>query len=193
MDFISFLNEIALALLKHGWSVTTIGIAVTALLRVNGVRKIILKRLPKRFRHEDKLERIERKIDALTAHMGVQEWIASSSEVTTPSSVKKSVMPSISHWAAFITARRAKCSTNLTMRRKKVMSKFKSRKFILAVVSAILIVLNDGLDLGIDSNTVLTFAGMVSVWITGEVVVDFAKAKKVVANEEHYTDTDHSV
>lgn len=56
------------------------------------------------------------------------------------------------------------------------MSKFKSRKFILAVVSAVLIVLNDGLDLGIDSETVLAFAGIVAVWITGESVVDAKRA-----------------
>jgi len=62
------------------------------------------------------------------------------------------------------------------LRRVKMMSKFKSRKFILAVVSAVLIVLNDGLDLGIDSDTVLAFAGIVAVWITGESVVDAKRA-----------------
>lgn len=56
------------------------------------------------------------------------------------------------------------------------MSKFKSRKFILAVVSAVLIILNDGLDLGIDSETVLAFAGLIAVWITGESVVDAKRA-----------------
>lgn len=60
------------------------------------------------------------------------------------------------------------------------MQKFKSRKFILAVVGAILIVLNDGLDLGVDSDTVLAFAGLLAVWITGESVVDSARAKKEV-------------
>ena len=55
-------------------------------------------------------------------------------------------------------------------------NKFKSRKFILAVVSAILIVLNDGLELGIDSNTVLAFAGIVATWIIGESAVDAKRA-----------------
>lgn len=71
MDYVS---EVLTALIKHGWSLTTIGIALTALLRVNGVRKIILRRLPKRFRHEDRLERIERKIDAIATHTGVPDW-----------------------------------------------------------------------------------------------------------------------
>ena len=66
--------------------------------------------------------------------------------------------------------------------------KFKSRKFILAVVTAVLIVLNDGLDLGIDSETVLAFAGIVAVWITGESVVDTARANsdKATKEEESY-------
>lgn len=74
MDLYNWTSEIIITLLKHGWSLTTIGIALAALLRVNGIRKIILRRLPKRFRTEDRLERIERKIDALSAHMEVPEW-----------------------------------------------------------------------------------------------------------------------
>jgi uncharacterized membrane protein len=71
MDAIQFTTEIINAIIRHGWSLTTLTVAVMALLRVNGVRRIILRRLPKRFRYEDKLERVERKIDALSAHMGV--------------------------------------------------------------------------------------------------------------------------
>lgn len=71
------------------------------------------------------------------------------------------------------------------------MSKLKSRKFILAVVGAILIILNDGLDLGIDSETVLAFAGLLAVWIGGESVVDAKRAGKEKANEEFTTSTDH--
>ncbi|MBB6672639.1 hypothetical protein [Cohnella nanjingensis] len=53
--------------------------------------------------------------------------------------------------------------------------KFLSRKFLLAVVSAALIILNDGLDLGIDSQTVLAFAGIIATYIVGESAVDLAK------------------
>ena len=56
------------------------------------------------------------------------------------------------------------------------MNKWKSRKFWLAVVSALLIVLNDGLDLGIDKDTVLSFAGIVATFILGEAGVDAARA-----------------
>lgn len=58
------------------------------------------------------------------------------------------------------------------------MQKFKSRKFWLAVVSAILVVLNDGLELGVDSETVLAFAGIVATWIIGESAIDTARTKK---------------
>jgi len=61
-----------------------------------------------------------------------------------------------------------------------MLQKLKSRKFILAVVSAILIVLNDGLDLGIDQDTVLAFAGLVATWILGESAIDATRAKAQV-------------
>lgn len=54
-------------------------------------------------------------------------------------------------------------------------SKLLSRKFILAVVSAALVILNDGLDLGIDKDTVIAFAGIVATYILGESAVDVAK------------------
>lgn len=53
--------------------------------------------------------------------------------------------------------------------------KLKSRKFWLAVVSALLVIANDGLDLGIDSETVLAFAGIVIGYIFGEAYVDAKK------------------
>lgn len=90
MDYVS---EVLTALIKHGWSLTTIGIALTALLRVNGVRRIILRRLPKRFRQEDRLERIERKLDAIAAHTGVSDWKsgASTTLISGPTNSKPSL------------------------------------------------------------------------------------------------------
>ena len=57
------------------------------------------------------------------------------------------------------------------------MQKMKSRKFWMAVVTAVLVVLNDGLDLGIDQDTVLTFAGLVATWILGESAIDATRVK----------------
>jgi|GEM_PF-2059844 len=67
-----------------------------------------------------------------------------------------------------------------------MLQKLKSRKFILAVVSAVLVVLNDGLDLGIDQETVLTFAGLVATWIIGEAAVDATRAKGAAQNGTDY-------
>lgn len=50
--------------------------------------------------------------------------------------------------------------------------KLKSRKFWVTVVSAILIVLNEGLGLDIDSETVLGFAGIIISYLLGQSYVD---------------------
>lgn len=50
--------------------------------------------------------------------------------------------------------------------------KLKSRKFWVTVVSAILIVLNEGLGLDIDSEAVLGFAGIIMSYILGQSYVD---------------------
>ena len=65
------------------------------------------------------------------------------------------------------------------------MSKLKSRKFILAFVGAALIIANDGLDLGIDKDTVLAFAGLLATWIVGEAAVD---AKRVGGKSDDTVD-----
>lgn len=71
------------------------------------------------------------------------------------------------------------------------MEKLKSRKFILALATGILIVLNDGLNLGLNTETIMYVVGIVATWITGEALVDTARAKKTAAakapnNEETY-------
>ena len=58
--------------------------------------------------------------------------------------------------------------------------KLTSRKFWLSIVSATLVVLNDGLDLGIDQDTVIAFAGLVISWILGESAIDATRAKAQV-------------
>ena len=66
-------------------------------------------------------------------------------------------------------------------------SKLLSRKFILAVVSALLVILNDGLDLGIDKDTVIAFAGIVATYIIGESAVDVSK--KTTTEKKEYDTT----
>jgi uncharacterized membrane protein len=55
------------------------------------------------------------------------------------------------------------------------MEKFKSRKFWLAVITAVLVILNDGLDLNIPKDAIMTVAAIVISWILGESFVDGVK------------------
>lgn len=67
--------------------------------------------------------------------------------------------------------------------------KLTSRKFWMAVVTGVLVVLNDGLDLGIDTETVLAFAGIMATFIIGESAIDakrVQKEKEVVSDEPNY-------
>ena len=50
--------------------------------------------------------------------------------------------------------------------------KLTSRKFWMAVISALLVVANDGLGLGINADVVIPFAAIVIAYILGEAYVD---------------------
>ena len=53
-----------------------------------------------------------------------------------------------------------------------MIEKLKSRKFLLAVVSALLIIANDGLGLNLDKDTIMTLASIVISYILGQSFVD---------------------
>lgn len=53
-----------------------------------------------------------------------------------------------------------------------------SRKFLLALATGILVVLNDGLDLGLDKDTIMMVVTVVVGWIFGESGVDIARTRK---------------
>lgn len=56
--------------------------------------------------------------------------------------------------------------------------RLKSRKFLMAVAAALLIVLNEGLGLGIPPDAYGWFVGVVVAWILGESYVDGKSAGK---------------
>jgi hypothetical protein len=56
--------------------------------------------------------------------------------------------------------------------------KLASRKFVLAVVAALVVILNDGLGWGVDGETVMAFATIVVGYIFGEAAVDAVKMKR---------------
>ena len=58
------------------------------------------------------------------------------------------------------------------------LQRLKSRKFIMALASAIFIVMNEGLDLGIPPDAYGWLVGVVVAWILGESYVDGKAAGK---------------
>lgn len=50
--------------------------------------------------------------------------------------------------------------------------KLKSRKLWMSVISGVLVILNEGLGIGVDSNTVLGFSGIIMSYILGQSFVD---------------------
>lgn len=52
------------------------------------------------------------------------------------------------------------------------MEKLKSRKLWMAIISAILIIMNEGLGLKVPGETVLSFAGIVISYILGQSYID---------------------
>ena len=58
------------------------------------------------------------------------------------------------------------------------MERLKSRKFLMALATALLMVLNEGLDLGIPPDVYGWIVGVVIAWILGESYVDGKAAGK---------------
>ena len=52
------------------------------------------------------------------------------------------------------------------------MEKLKSRKFILVVATAILTICNDGLGLGLPTESILSIVGLVASYVVGQGYVD---------------------
>jgi hypothetical protein len=177
MDAIGWLVEVIIAITKHGFSSTAIIIAVIALFKAKGVQNRVLKRLPKRFRTEDRLERMERKVDALMSAGGVV-WDAEKLNLSASGKSLPTLLPVVSWYADIVEWFTQKTETfRMRGRMRNMSSKLKSRKFWLAIISAILVVLNEGLDLGISSETVITFSGIVLSFIFSEAYLDGKKLK----------------
>lgn len=119
-------------------------------------------------------KRIEKKLDHIYKEGG-KEWPADILKLS-----NKSTAPTLSKHFTLLrtgkyTARSTKQHTNGRVVK---MNKMKSRKFWLAVISAVLIILNDGLNIGIDQEAVFAFAGVIMSFIFGEAYVDGKKKDK---------------
>ncbi len=57
------------------------------------------------------------------------------------------------------------------------MEKMKSRKFIMSLVGGLIVVANDGLNLGLDGDTITQFVGIGVGYLVSQGAVDAMKAK----------------
>lgn len=57
------------------------------------------------------------------------------------------------------------------------MSRFTSRKFLLAVASVVLVTLNEVFDLGIDEQAYMAIVGPIVAFIAAEGAIDFQRAR----------------
>jgi hypothetical protein len=186
------LLEMSHTVWKNGLTLSALGTALYVLLKQRKVKKRLRKFVPWILDDDNEIKeyvqnqkRIEQKVDALLQERGIVYCAKESGTKAYPTSGKTSfTLPWVEKYSAHIVKRFINFNTKRGMRR---MNKFRSRKFVLAVVAAILVVLNDGLELGVDSNTVMSFAAIVVGYIFAEAHVD---GKKVNPVEEHSFDSE---
>ena len=178
-----YILEVIGAFLRYGASPTALVLSGLALFRTRRVKRLISRHFPWLFRddsdvlnYKDRQMRIEEKVDAIARHLGVETCGAL--EIGTSGRMNSKALSNSLPGAI---------SPEKPFERMIKMNKFKSRKFWMAVVAAILVILNDGLDLGVDSDTVLAFAGLVASWIIGESAVDAKRAGNNVVSPEEET------
>lgn len=147
---------------------TLLGVIVL-LMRQNNIKKMVNSHLPKKFRdtQSNDIYDMKRDIKAIKQHLGVVEC----GDTKTSSNMEAKSLKRLRTIFSKVTLLR-----KLLLRRKKKMSKWKSRKFLITLVSAGLLIAKEGLGYEVDSETILAFAGIVVTWIIGESHID---AKKV--------------
>lgn len=165
-------------------------VALIALFKTKRFKRFVGRHAPWMFRddtdilnYQDRQIRIEDKIDALMSAGGVTwdaDLMIGKNAANVTDGVKKNLT---SLQAVFVLAGITKSFTHVTeifhLRGKTTMkSKFLSRKFLMAIISAALVIANDGLELGLDQNTIVAFGSIVVGWIVSEAVVDVSGKEK---------------
>lgn len=191
-----FLIDILHSLWRNGFSLTALGAVVFVILRQRKVKRKLQRLVPMLFSEDSEVKEyvqnqkvIIRNLKILFTFLGVEgEWNAGTSQSEKKDCrVRFTSLPKAGWLARYAGLFIPKQRIFQFRKEKMNMNKFKSRKFILAVVGAILIILNDGLDLGIDSNTVLAFAGLLATWIVGESAIDATRTAKGASYEPDYS------
>lgn len=179
--------EMIHTLWKNGFSLTALGTAVYVLLKQRKVKKRLRRFIPWLLDDESEIKAYIHNQHLIMERLGIP--FAPTLEIGSKASAKKKRWLLSRQLMELSAAQHAEPYTN--SRRKILMKKLKSRKFIIAVVGAILIIANDGLDLGINSETVLAFAGLLATWIVGEAAVDAKRAGAADKTSEDGTNQYH--
>lgn len=168
-------------------------------------RKLITNQLKRLFHVRDKSQfssisanqiRIESKVDMLLKERGLvwDAHLLQTSRLLNETDGQKN--SSKSTWAAFAPALIIGAFTNLMDRsfhfkirgeNTRMKSKLLSRKFLMALATGILIILNDGLDLGLDKETIMSVVAIIGGWIFVEGGTDIVKMRKEKNNADFET------
>lgn len=177
--------------IRYGMSPTALVVALIAFFKTKRFKRFISRRAPMLFKddadvlnYQSRQIRIESKLDALMSKEGVV-WGAHLESTLESQKImslkKKSLLSSLAGLSHAVTIgvfttltghfNHSKIREESTQMKKKLLS----RKFILALATGILVILNDGLDLGLQTETIMYVVGIVATWIVGEAAVDVSR------------------
>jgi hypothetical protein len=136
------------------------------LLKQNNIKKVINGRLPKRFRDTQSSDIYDmmRDIKAIKEHLGVVE--SSNTQQNGSEIIRTRTLTMLYTLLHKVTI----------LRRLTKMNKWTSRKFLMAILAAILPIINSEFNLGLDTNVVIAAIGGIVAFILGEAHVDAKRA-----------------
>jgi hypothetical protein len=140
-------------------------------------------------RIEERTTRTEAKIDAIMEKVGVE----CANLKVTDTLAGNTKMSSTSHSVGISVVRIAKRFTNYLIGGKTIMEKLKSRKLWMALLAAVLPIINTEFALGLDTNSVLAVIGVIATYILGQAHVDAKKEQNGGIVDELAKPTDTSI
>jgi hypothetical protein len=141
------------------------GAVITAIL--------LWKKINRNKRYHARDVRMEKKIDAIMERVGVECVNLTVTESSTGSIKTSSTLRS----AVLSVVRIAKRFINYLTGRQTIMEKLKSRKLWMALLAAILPIINTEFALGLDTNSILAVIGVIATYILGQAHVDAKRAE----------------
>ena len=196
MDILSFIGEISIAVVKHGWSASTLVIFIFALFKFAPFRRFVMRNLPKKLRMLDnrmdsmdvRMKRMESKIDDIARHMEVPKWDARYAQVSKLQDVtdgrKNSLKPT---WAMFALAPIIGAFTSLMGRLYRSKTRGESiqmtkdilsgkKKFLALIIAIVINGLNDALGLNLSVETLDAATYISGGFIAIEGILDIIRA-----------------